>query len=253
MTETVLTDDPIDGVRVITLNRPSRLNAINPELVDDLTRELARANQDPAIRAIVLTGAGRAFCSGDDLKDFQSQLDGEANLNGYVNRIQDVTRAIVLGDKPVVGAVHGWAVGGGLEWVINCDFAIAAEGSRFFFPEVRLGLFVTGGVTALLPRMIGAQKARELIYFGERFDAAQALEWGLLWKVVPPAQLLAETIELARRIAELPEGPVKDLKRILTLAQSGSFDQILAAEAAATVRGFLDPASANRVAGYKVG
>lgn len=250
MTGTVLTDDPIDGVRVVTLNRPTRLNAISPELVEDLTRELTRANHDPAIRAIVLTGAGRAFCSGDDLKDFQSQLDGEANIHTYIDRIQDVTRAIVLGDKPVIGAVHGWAVGGGLEWVINCDFAIAAEGSRFFFPEVRLGLFVTGGVTALLPRMVGAQKARELIYFGERFDAAQALDWGILWKVVPPAQLLAEGIELARRIAELPSRPVKDLKRILTQALSGGFEAVLAAETATTVQGFLDPASAKRVADH---
>lgn len=250
MTGTVLTDDPLDGVRVITLNRPDRLNAVSPELVGDLTRELTRANQDPAIRAIVLTGAGRAFCSGDDLKEFDSQLGDEAQLRAYIDRIQDVTRTIVLGETPVIGAVHGWAVGAGLEWVINCDFAIAAEGSRFFFPEVRLGLFVTGAVTALLPRLIGAQKARELIYLGERFDAAQALEWGLLSKVVSPAQLLPEAIDLARRIAELPPRPVKDLKRILTLAPSCSFEEVLAAETEATVRGFLDPESAKRVADH---
>ncbi len=251
MTGTVLADDPIDGVRVLTLNRPTRLNAITPELVEDLTRELNRANQDSQISAIVLTGAGRAFCSGDDLKDFESQREGEAKLHAYIDRIQDVTRSIVLGDKPVIGAIHGWAVGGGLEWVINCDFAIAAEGSRFFFPEVRLGLFVTGAVTALLPRMIGAQKTRELIYFGERFDAVQGLEWGMLWKVVPQAQLLSEAISLARRIAELPPRPVKDLKRILRQALSCSLEEVMAAETAATVQGFLDPESAKRVASYK--
>ena len=248
MTRTVLTDDPIAGVRVITLNRPARLNAVTPELVSDLTQELSRANHDSAIRAIVVAGAGRAFCSGDDLKEFDSQLGSEAELHAYIDRIQDVTRLIVLGDKPVIGAVHGWAVGAGLEWVINCDFAIAAEGSRFFFPEVRLGLFVTGAVTALLPRMIGPQKARELIYFGERFDAAQALEWGILWKVVPPAQLLPEAIDLARRIAELPPRPVRDVKRILARAAAGSLEEVLAAETAATVQGFLDPESAKRVA-----
>ena len=248
MTRTVLTDDPIAGVRVITLNRPARLNAVTPELVSDLTQELSRANHDSAIRAIVVAGAGRAFCSGDDLKEFDSQLGSEAKLHAYIDRIQDVTRLIVLGDKPVIAAVHGWAVGAGLEWVINCDFAIAAEGSRFFFPEVRLGLFVTGAVTALLPRMIGPQKARELIYFGERFDAAQALEWGILWKVVPPAQLLPEAIDLARRIAELPPRPVRDVKRILARAAAGSLEEVLAAETAATVQGFLDPESAKRVA-----
>ena len=248
MTGTVLTDDPLEGVRVVTLNRPARLNAITPALVEDLAQELNRANQDSQIRAIVLTGAGRAFCSGDDLKEFESQLEGEAKIHDYVDRIQDVTRAIVLGDKPVIGAVHGWAVGGGLEWVINCDFAIAAEGSRFFFPEVKLGLFVTGAVTALLPRMIGAQKTRELIYFGERFDAVQALEWGLLWKVVPQGQLLSEAINLARRIAELPARPVRDVKRIMTQALWSSLEEVMAAETAATVRGFLDPESARRVA-----
>jgi enoyl-CoA hydratase/carnithine racemase len=250
MTGTVLTDDPTEGVRVITLNRPTRLNAITPELLEDLTRELNSANQSVAIRAIVLTGAGRAFCSGDDLKDFESQLGSEEKVHAYVERIQDVTRAIVLGDKPVIGAIHGWAVGGGLEWVINCDFAIAAEGSRFFFPEVKWGLFVTGGVAALLPRMVGAQKTRELIYFGERFDAAQALRWSMLWKVVPQDQLLSEAISTARRIAELPPGPVKDLKRILALRLSSSLEEVMADETAATVRGFLDPETAKRIASF---
>ena len=248
MTGTVLTDDSIDGVRVVTLNRPGRLNAITPELVDDLTRELRRANQDSRVRAIVLTGAGRAFCSGDDLKEFESQLEGEAKIHAYIDRIQDVTRAIVFGDKPVIAAIHGWAVGGGLEWCINCDFAIAAEGARFFFPEVKLGLFVTGAVTALLPRMIGAQKARELLYFGEPFGAAEALEWGMLWKVVLEAQVLPEAIGLARRIADLPPRPVKDLKRILTQALTASLEETMAAETAATVQGFVDPESAKRVA-----
>ncbi|MEO7963356.1 MAG: enoyl-CoA hydratase/isomerase family protein [Gemmatimonadaceae bacterium] len=250
MNGTVLTDDPVAGVRVITLNRPARLNAVTPELVSDLTQELSRANHDSDIRAIVLTGAGRAFCSGDDLKEFGAPLAGEAELHAYIDRIQDVTRLIVLGDKPVIAAIHGWAVGAGLEWMINCDFAIAAEGSRFFFPEVRLGLFVTGAVTALLPRMISPQKARELIYLGERFDAAQALEWGMLWKVVPPAQVLSEATDLARRIAELPPRPVRDLKRILARATSGRLEDVLTAECAATVQGFLDPESAKRVADH---
>jgi enoyl-CoA hydratase/carnithine racemase len=249
MTGTVLEDNPSEGVRLITLNRPGRLNAITAELLEDLNQALNAANQDSAIRAVVLTGAGRAFCSGDDLKDFESQLGSEPKVRAYVERIQDVSRAILLGDKPVIGAIHGWAVGGGLEWAINCDLTMAAEGSRFFFPEITWGLFVTGAVTTLLPRMIGAQKTRELLYFGERFDAAQALQWGMLWKVVPHDQLLVEAIKVARRIADLPAGPVKDLKRILARFSTG-FDEVLAAETAATVRGFLDPESAKRVASF---
>ncbi|MEP7245361.1 MAG: enoyl-CoA hydratase/isomerase family protein [Gammaproteobacteria bacterium] len=250
MTGTVLTDEPVQGVRVITLNRPSRLNAINPELLEDLIQALEIANGAANIRAIVLTGAGKAFCAGDDLKDFDSQLGTEDKVHRYVERIQDVTRLIMFGDKPVVGAIHGWAVGGGLEWAINCDFMIGAEGSRFFFPEIRLGLFVTGAATALLPRMIGAQKTRELLYFGERFDAAQALEWGMLWKVVPHELLLSEAVTVACRIAALPARPVQDLKRILAHRETSSLETVMAEETAATVRGFLDPESAKRVASF---
>jgi enoyl-CoA hydratase/carnithine racemase len=249
MTGTVLAQNPSEGVRLITLNRPSRLNAITAELLEDLNEALSGANQDPAIRAIVLSGAGRAFCSGDDLKDFQSQLGSEQKVRAYIERIQDVSRSILFGDKPVIGAIHGWAVGGGLEWAINCDLTIAAEGSRFFFPEITWGLFVTGAVTALLPNMIGAQKTRELLYFGERFDAAQALQWGMLWKVVPHDQLLIEALKAARRIADLPEKAVKDLKRILAKLSFG-LDEAMALESAATVRGFLDPESAKRVASF---
>ena len=251
MTGTVLTEDAGEGVRILTLNRPHRLNAIVPELLDDLIAALEAADRDPAIGAVVLTGAGRAFCSGDDLKEFGSQVANEASTRAYIERIQDVTRAVMLGDTPVVGAVRGWAVGGGLEWAINCDFAIAAEGTRFFFPEISLGVFVTGGVTELLPRLVGLQRARELIMLGERFDAAQAREWGLIWKVVRDGDLMAEALALARRIAALPPGPVRDLRRILARRSGGGLEAAMAAETEATVRGFLDPETADRIAGFR--
>jgi enoyl-CoA hydratase/carnithine racemase len=250
MTGMVLPEDAGDGVRVLTLNRPHRLNAIVPDLLDDLIAALGAADHDPAVRAVVLTGAGRAFCAGDDLKEFGSQSKDAASTRAYIERIQDVTRAMLLGDTPVVGAIHGWAVGGGLEWVINCDFAVAAEGTRFFFPEVALGVFVTGGVTALLPRLVGLQRARELILLGERFDAAQAYAWGLVYKVVPDPVLLPEAIGLARRIAALPIGPVRDLRRILAGRSHAGLEAALAAETDATVRGFLDPDTAGRVAAF---
>jgi enoyl-CoA hydratase/carnithine racemase len=248
VTGTVLTEDMGDGVRVLTLNRPQRLNAINAELLEDLNAALDAAGRDDGIRAIVLTGAGRAFCAGDDLKEFEGQSGDAATTRAYAERIQDVTRAIIGGDKPVVGAIRGWAVGGGLEWVINCDFAVAAEGTRFFFPETTLGVFVTGGVTFLLPRIVGLQRTRELILLGERFDAAEALAWGLVWKVVPDSELLPTALATARRIAALPTGPVRDLRRIL--ARNATLDECLAAETEAAVRGFLDPETAKRVAKF---
>ena len=250
MTGTVLTEDAGNGVRVVTLNRPQRLNAITPELLEDFIAGLQAADRDPGIRAIVLTGTGRAFCAGDDLKEFGSQSTDEATTRAYIERIQDVTRTMLFGDKPVIGAIRGWAVGGGLEWVINCDFAIAAEGARFFFPETALGVFVTGGVTELLPRLVGLRRARELIMLGERFDAAQAQEWGLIFKVVPDAALMQEALALARRIAALPPGPVRDLRRILAHRSGGGLEAAMAAETEATIRGFLDPETAKRVAAF---
>jgi enoyl-CoA hydratase/carnithine racemase len=251
MTGTVLSEDAGSGVCVLTLNRPHRLNAIVPELLDDLISALAAADRDPAIRAVVLTGAGRAFCSGDDLKEFGAQASNEADTRAYIERIQEVTRAMVQGDTPVVGAIRGWAVGGGLEWVINCDFAIAAEGTRFFFPEISWGVFVTGGVTELLPRLVGLQRARQLIMLGERFDAAEANGWGLIWKVVPDADLMPEALALARRLAALPSGPVRALRRILARPGGGGLEAAMAAETEATVRGFLDPETATRIAAFR--
>ena len=250
MTGTVLTGYLGDGVQKISLNRPGRLNAIVPELLDDLVEAVGSANGDDRVGAIVLTGEGRAFCSGDDLKDFEEQVSDEKATTAYVERIQDVTRAMVLGEKPIVGAIRGWAVGGGLEWVINCDFAIAAEGSRFFFPEVTWGLFVTGGVTEILPRLVGLQRARDMILFGERFDARQALEWGLLREVVPDEDLLPRAVALAARVAALPAGPVRDLHRIFARRDGAGLERSLADETAATVRGFLDPETAARIAEF---
>jgi enoyl-CoA hydratase/carnithine racemase len=250
VTAVVLTEDAGDGVRIITLNRPHRLNAIVPELLEELVTAIQSADRDAGVRAIILTGAGRAFCSGDDLKEFGSQSKDEASTRAYIEQIQDVTRVIAFGDTPVIGAIRGWAVGGGLEWMINCDFAIAAEGTRFFFPELAWGMFVTGGVTELLPRLVGLQRARELILLGERFDAAQACAWGLVCKMVADDILMHEALALARRIAALPGGRVTDLRRILAGRAGRGLEAALAAETEATVRGFLDPQTATRIAEF---
>ena len=249
--KTVLSDYLGEGVQKISLNRPHRLNAIVPELLDDLIATLDAANADPQVGAIVLTGEGRAFCAGDDLKEFNSQTGGEAETTAYIERIQDVTRSMMLGARPVIGAIRGWACGGGLEWVINCDFAIAARGTRFFFPEISLGVFVTGGVTDILPRLVGLQRAREMIMLGEKFDAGQAKSWGLIRDVVTDEELLPSAQALAQRIATLPRERVSDLRRILARRTGAGLDAAMAQETEATVKGFLDPESAKRVAQFR--
>ena len=240
-----------NAVCTLTLNRPDRLNAINAAMIAELNAALADANADDAVRAIVLRGAGRAFCSGDDLKEFDQQSGDEAVARRYIEDLQEVTRRIVHGDKIVVGAVHGWAAGGGFEWAIDCDLLLMAEGTRCFFPETGWGMLVTGGVTALLPRIIGAQRARALILLGEKIDAHEALAMGLAWRVVPEDTLFDEAQALAERIAALPAQAVRDVKRILDHACTATVEQAMALETEAVVRSFTDPETAALVASFE--
>ena len=206
---------------------------------------------DDGVGALVLRGAGRAFCSGDDLKDIENQTAGEAETRAFIEAIQEVSRRLVLGDKVVVGAIHGWAVGGGLEWAINCDLAVFGEGTNCFFPEIKWGMFPTGGVTAILPRIVGLAKTRELLLLGETFSAAEAHEMGLAWRVVPDDSVFETAHETAARIAALPQGAVCANSSGCSTGR-GSFDieGALALETEATVRRFLDPETAERVKSF---
>ncbi len=246
MPGTVLTDLK-NGVFTLTLNRPERLNALNAELLSDLCTALDQALADEEVGALVLRGAGRAFCSGDDLKEIEDQTGGGAATRAFIESIQAVTRRVVLGDKVVVGAIHGWAVGGGLEWAINCDLAVFAASTRCFFPEIKWGMFPTGGITAILPRIVGLAKSRELLLLGETFGAADALDMGLAWRVVPDDAVFETAHEAAARIAALPRGAVRDLKRVLNRAGSIDVEGALKLETEATIRGFLDPETVERV------
>lgn len=240
-----------NAVCTVTLNRPERLNAINAAMIAELNAALADADADDAVRAIVLRGAGRAFCSGDDLKEFDQQSRSETIARRYIEDLQEVTRRIVHGDKIVIGAVHGWAAGGGFEWAIDCDLLLMAEGTRCFFPETGWGMMVTGGVTALLPRIVGAQRARALILLGEKIDAREALAMGLAWRVVPEDTLFDEAQALAERIAALPVRAARDVKRILDRACTATVEDAMALETEAVVRSFTDPETAALVAGFK--
>ncbi|HSB88319.1 MAG TPA: enoyl-CoA hydratase/isomerase family protein [Ilumatobacteraceae bacterium] len=238
--DTVLSDLDADGVRTITLNRPERLNAMNRRLIDDVAIAFDNAHGDASTRAIVFTGAGRAFCAGDDRREHVHPND-EAEAADLVAAIQRATEAIVFGAKPVVGAINGWAVGGGFEWAINCDFPIWAESAKGFFPEVSLNLFVTGAVTSLLPALVGLVKAREMLFFGERYDAATLLDLGVAWRVVPDDELLTAAHAAAVRLASLPTLSVQAMKRVLNRTASTDLAAALHLETDATVAGFMDP------------
>ena len=244
--DTVLSTLGDNGVRTIALNRPERLNAMNRSLMDDIARAFAEANADPGTQAIIFTGAGRAFCAGDDRKD-HVQPENAAQVRNLVDAIQRATQEIVFGDKPVVGAINGWAVGGGFELAINCDFPIWAESAKGFFPEVSLNAFVTGGVTSLLPALVGLNKAREMLFLGEHYDAPALFEIGVAWRVVPDEQLTAEAQRVAEKLSGLPPLAVRAMKRVLNQGAARDITTALRLETEATVVSFLDPETTARL------
>ena len=247
MSETVLTIDD-GGTCVITLNRPARLNAINAALLDGLNSALERANADDRIGAIVLTGAGRAFCAGDDLVDQRSMLDAdEATLTGFVDAIQQVTRHVMFGDTPVVAAVRGWAVGGAFSWPVNCDFSVWSDDARGFFPELKIGLYPSGAVTCLLPMQAGPALAREMLYTSRKYTAGELLECGLASEVVPGHRLLDAAIARAQALAALPAPARRALKRGLVEPHRTAIESALEAEAAAVVATMRDPSTYARI------
>jgi enoyl-CoA hydratase/carnithine racemase len=248
--ETVLSTVDDNGVRTISLNRPASLNAMNRQLIDDLAKAFDDANADAATRSIILTGAGRAFCAGDDRREHVHPTS-EAEARDVVDAIQRATHAIVFGAKPVVGAINGWAVGGGFEWAINCDFPIWAESAKGFFPEVSLNLFVTGAVTSLLPALVGLNKAREMLFLGQRYDAATLKELGVAWRVVGDDRLMDEANAVAAKLSELPTLSVRAMKRVLNQSAACDLGTALRLETEATIAGFLDPETTRLLKDFK--
>ncbi|MEL0034106.1 MAG: enoyl-CoA hydratase/isomerase family protein [Paracoccaceae bacterium] len=238
--ETIRSEITAEGVRTISLNRPSAMNAMNRLLIDEVSVAFDDANRDQDTRAIIFTGEGRAFCAGDDRHE-HVHPETEEEARAVVDAIQRATVSIVMGAKPVVGAINGWAVGGGFEWAINCDFPIWAESAKAFFPEVSLNLFVTGAVTSILPSIVGPVKAREMLFLGNRYSATELREIGVAWKVVPDDELLREAEVVASQLAALPTLSTRAMKRVLNQAIAGGLQQALNLETEATVAGFLDP------------
>jgi len=238
------------AVSVVTLNRPERLNAISGELLEDLHLALDQVNQDAATHAIVITGEGRAFCAGDDLKEFDKQSENDASIRLHIDRIQRITRDLMFNDKPVIGAIHGFAVGGGFEWLLNCDLVVAADDLVCFFPEMEWGQFVTGGVTYLLPQAVGYQRAMELWLLGDRHTAQQLLALGVVNRVVTRELLLETALGLAQRVASRSRLSVSRLKRLVNRELSSTLAHSLDLETDATIDAFKSPDAAQRVSAF---
>ncbi len=225
-------------VLVLTLNRPERLNAVSLPMYERWHAALAAAGRDRNIRSVVLTGAGRAFCVGADLKAHGSGPPSGDHRRRYVRTAQRVNRQIQAGPKPVVAAVNGHAIGGGLEMALSSDFIVVAEDAKLRFPEISLGTFVGGGTVYTLADRVGAAKARELIYLGEFFLGADALAMGIAYRALPAEEVLGAALDLAQRLADKAPISLAWAKRLIGAAGTMPHDKALRLEARALERIF---------------
>ncbi len=212
------------GVMVLTLNRPDRLNALTAPLNAALREALADAEADPAIRAVLLHGAGRGFCAGQDLAEVAPGQDLGDTLEQRFNPLIRAIRAMSL---PVVCAVHGVAAGAGANLAFACDIVVAAQSARFIQSFVRIGLIPDAGGTYALPRLAGDARARGMTLLGEPIAAAQAEAWGLIWRALPDDELMPEAERIAAHLATQPSQAIALSKRALNAAAGNTLDQQL--------------------------
>lgn len=238
-----------DRVATITLNRPEALNALDGEAKTGLLAALKRAAVDPGVRAVVLTGAGRSFCAGQDLRErldpAASPLDEEVR-----DRYNPLIWAIRALPQPSIAAVNGAAAGAGVGLALACDLRIAADDARFVLAFGRLGLVPDSGTSWLLPRVVGAGRAAELLLVGDPLDAASAERIGLVNRVVPAAQLLDEAHALAVRLAGGSPLAMALTKQLLADAADATLDDALAAEAEFQGRAGRSPGHAEGLAAF---
>ena len=228
-------------VAIVTLDRPEKLNAINDEMLDGLlmrSRSIARSD---TIGAAVLTGRGRAFSAGGDIAAMDG-MDDDA-FAATIARYMRVSAAFRACPKPIVAAVHGYALAGGFELALMCDVRFAARGTLFGLPDTPLGLSPTSGMTWLLPRIVGLGRAMDLALSGEEIDADEAQRIGLVTRVTAPATLLAEADAYAHRIAAFPRVGVAQTKLGLHAAMQSTFEEATARESEAELACFRSPAT----------
>ena len=222
--------DVADRVATITLNRPDALNALTIGLKDELLAVLVQVSNDPAVRAVVLTGAGRAFCAGQDLherlKPDAVPLDEEIR-----ERYNPIILAMRNLDRPIIGAINGIAAGAGASLAFACDVRVAAENASFLLAFGRIGLVPDSGTTWFLPRLVGSAKAAELALLGESMSASDAERIGLVAKVVPADSVVAEARAIADRLADMAPQAVALTKWALQASWTTSLEEQLEMEA----------------------
>jgi 2-(1,2-epoxy-1,2-dihydrophenyl)acetyl-CoA isomerase len=232
MTEDISVES-YDGWRKIVLNAPARLNAVNAPMLGRLVAALTAAEDDPSCRAILLTGAGRGFCAGQELgPDVTPGPQGAPDLEALAsNYHHDVVRRIRASRLPVVCAVNGVAAGAGVGFALACDIVLAAKNARFVQAFVKIGLVPDSGTSTLLTQSIGAARARAMSMLGDAIDGATAASWGMIWKAVEPDALMAEAEATTAALANGPTKALGAMKRIFDAAPLNDLHTQLALEA----------------------
>ncbi|KAA9158870.1 enoyl-CoA hydratase [Amycolatopsis acidicola] len=239
-TEDVLLTADADGVRTLTLNRPKAYNSLTVELKERLLAALREAAADPAVRAVVLTGAGKAFCAGQDLKEHVGLLQAgdPSPLSTVADHYNPIVRAIVDMPKPVVAAVNGPAAGAGAAFAYASDLRISAQSANFLMAFANVGLGPDSGASWTLQRLVGLGRAAELMMLARTVDAEEAQRIGLVGEVVPDEELAARAQAVAKKLAAGPTVSYAKIKEVLGTAAESSLEEALAAEdAAQTVLG----------------
>jgi len=211
--ETILTETH-GRVLLIRLNRPKALNALNAQLTRELLEAVAQADADPAVGCLVLTGSEKAFAAGADIKEMQDKSFGEMHTEDYFAKWERFSSV----RKPVIAAVAGYALGGGCELAMMCDFILAADSAKFGQPEIKLGVMPGMGGSQRLTRFVGKSKAMEMCLTGRNMDAAEAERSGLVSRVVPAAELVAEALKVAETIASMSLPSVLSTKDAINCA-----------------------------------
>lgn len=220
------------GVATLTMNRPDVLNALNDDLLLGLREGLARAKADAAVRAVLLTGAGRGFCAGADLAA-GSKREGPYDVSqGLRERYHPIVLAMRKFPKPIVGAVNGVAAGAGMSLALACDVVLAGESASFLQAFSRIGLVPDCGSTWFLPRMVGDVRARAMMLLADKIGAADALKFGLVWQVVADAQLMTEAMATANKLAAMPTRALDLIKQALAVSSGNGLGEQLEVEAA---------------------
>lgn len=226
MSEPTILAELNDGVATITLNRPEKLNAFNEAMHGELTHLLDRIELDRAIRAVLITGAGRGFCAGQDLKD---RIGAEnVDLGDGLDRLYNpLIRRIRKLERPVVCGVNGVAAGAGANFALACDIVVAARSASFIQAFVKLGLVPDSGGSFFLPRLVGSARAMGMAMLGGKISAEQATAWGLIWDVVDDDQLAATAFDLARHLAQQPTIGLGLIKRAMNASAANDLDRQL--------------------------